>query len=937
MRFELLGPFRVYHDGRSVPLGSVKQRLLLATLLLRPNEVVGTDELTAMLWGDDEPPSAAANLRTYVRGLRRSLGGGATWDGITAAAGGYLLRVGPDERDLDLFDAAAARGREALAAADLDRAEAELSDALRLWRGAPLSDLPLRPRLARRVAQLEERRLLVEEDHAEAMLALGASADVVHRLRGLLDRHPLRQRAWGQLMVGLYRIGDVAGALDAYRQARQKLAEETGLDPAPELVALYDDILHHRPGLTAQPPTGPDRPASGTAVGPLHQRPEQLPRAVPEFVGRSVELASLDRLLSGGAELPTSVTISVVSGMAGVGKTTLALHWAHRVADRFPDGQLYVNLRGYDEVGLVSPADALSGFLEALGVPHARIPSDTEARTGLYRSLLASRRMLLVLDNARDSAQVRALLPGAGRCMVVVTSRDRLGGLVASECATPLTLDVLTAEESMSLLARRLGDNRLASASGAVADIIEAAGRLPLALSIVAARAATHPTFPLSAIAAELHWAEARLDALADGDVRRVFSWSFLALGADAARLFTLLGLHPGPDLTAAAASALAGVPATAVTPILRELTRLHLLTEHTPGRFAFHDLLRAYAAELAQSSERGDEHVAARQRLYDHYLHAAYPAALLLQPQWPAIEPVAPLPVPARRPVTDHDGALAWFTVEHRVLVRVVRQAAQNGFEAYAWQIAWALTTFSAPRGLWQDQLAIQSVALTAAEKIDDLAGQAVANRLLSRALIRLGDRTTAEHRLKRALELHERLGDPIGQAQTLHNYCELCYLDGRLDEALTHGREALRLYRLVGNHAGEARTLNAIGWLLATTGDYVQAIASCREALDQQRRTDDRNGQAATLDSLGFAYDRLGERDRAVDCYEQAIHLFRASADRYHEAETLIRLGDTREGMGDRNAAAAAWRLAARIYEDVRDPAAEEVRRRLERLALC
>ncbi|MBQ1014942.1 winged helix-turn-helix domain-containing protein, partial [Micromonospora sp. M51] len=225
MRFELLGPFRVYHDGRSVPLGSVKQRLLLATLLLRPNEVVGTDELTAMLWGDDEPPSAAANLRTYVRGLRRSLGGGATWDGITAAAGGYLLRVGPGERDLD-------------------RAEAELSDALRLWRGAPLSDLPLRPRLARRVAQLEERRLLVEEDHAEAMLALGASADVVHRLRGLLDRHPLRQRAWGQLMVGLYRIGDVAGALDAYRQARQKLAEETGLDPAPELVALYDDILH---------------------------------------------------------------------------------------------------------------------------------------------------------------------------------------------------------------------------------------------------------------------------------------------------------------------------------------------------------------------------------------------------------------------------------------------------------------------------------------------------------------------------------------------------------------------------------------------------------------------------------------------------------------------------------------------------------------------
>jgi DNA-binding SARP family transcriptional activator/Tfp pilus assembly protein PilF len=928
VRYDLLGPLRVYREDQPVPLGSVKQRLLLATLLLRPNEVVGTNELAAMLWGDEQPASAAANLRTYVRGLRKSLGGGAPWAGITAAAGGYLLRVGPGERDVDLFDAAVARGRDALAAADADRAEAELSAAVGLWRGDPLSDLPLRPALARRVAQVEERRLLAEEDYAEAVLALGAPADVVPRLRALLDRYPLRQRAWGQLMVGLYRIGDVAGALDAFRRARQVLAEETGLDPAPELTTLYDDILHHRPGLAAHPPQG-----DGQAPGALIARPEQLPRAVPGFVGRRAELASLDALLDGGAQGPTSVVISAVSGMAGVGKTALALHWAHRAAGRFPDGQLYVNLRGYDEAGVVSPSDALSGFLEALGVPHARIPTDLEARTGLYRSLLASRRMLVVLDNARDSAQVRALLPGAGGCMVVVTSRDRLGGLIAAECAAPLTLGVLTVEESMSLLASRLGASRLASEPAAVAAIVEAAGRLPLALSIVAARVATHPTFPLGAIAAELHSAEARLDALADGDVRRVFSWSYLALRNDAARLFTLLGLHPGPDLTAPVAAALAGVSTAAVTPRLRELTRLHLLAEHTPGRYAFHDLLRAYAAELADASERADERAADRQRLYDYYLHAAYPAALLLQPQWPPIEPVPPLPSPDRLPATDHDSALAWFTAEHRVLIRVVRQAAENGFETYAWQIAWALNTFLAPRGLWQDQLDTQRVALAAAEKTDDLAGQAAANRLLSRALTRLGDHDAAEYRLKRALELHERLGDPTGQAQTLHNYCELCYVDGRPDEALAKGREALRLYRLAGNRSGEARTLNAIGWLLASTGDYVQAIESCTEALAQQRRSDDRNGQAATLDSLGFAYDRLGERVRAADCYEQAIQLFRDSVDRYHEAETLIRLGDTRDGMGDRAAAAAAWHQALRIYEDVGDPAAEQARRRLER----
>ncbi|MEE6308122.1 BTAD domain-containing putative transcriptional regulator [Plantactinospora veratri] len=936
VRFDLLGPLRVYREGQPVRLGSVKQRLLLATLLLRPNEVVGTNELAAMLWGDEQPASAGANLRTYVRGLRQSLGGGTPWEGITTAAGGYLLRVGSGERDLDLFDAAAARGRDALAATDAGRAEAELSAAVGLWRGDALSDLPLRPALARRVAQLEERRLLAEEDYAEALLALDSPADVVRRLRTLLDRNPLRQRAWGQLMVGLYRSGDVAGALDAFRQARQVLAEETGLDPAPELTGLYDDILHHRPGLAAHPPPAPDGPVPGTVPGPLVQRPMQLPRAVPEFVGRRAELASLDALLDGGARGPTTVVISAVSGMAGVGKTALALHWAHRAAARFPDGQLYVNLRGYDEAGVVSPPDALSGFLEALGVSHARIPSDTEARTGLYRSLLASRRMLVVLDNARDSAQVRALLPGAGRCMVVVTSRDRLDGLIAAECAAPLTLGLLTAEESTSLLASRIGVSRLASEPAAVADIVEAAGRLPLALSIVAARVATHPTFPLGAIAAELHSAEARLDALADGDVRRVFSWSYLALGQDAARLFTLLGLHPGPDLTAAAAAALAGVSTAAVTPRLRDLTRLHLLAEHTPGRYAFHDLLRAYAAEFVESSERADERAAARRRLYDHYLHAAYPAALLLQPQWAPIEPVPPLSVPASRPVTDHDGALAWFTAEHRVLSRVVQQAAENGFEAYAWQIAWSLNTFLAPRGLWQDQLATQRVALAAAEKIDDLAGQAAANRLLARALTRLGDHDAAEYRLERALELHERLGDPTGQAQTLHNYCELCYLDGRLDEALAHGREALRLYRSAGNRSGEARTLNAIGWLLATTGDYVQAIESCTEALAQQRRSDDRNGQAATLDSLGFAYDRLGDRDRAADCFEQAIQLFRESVDRYHEAETLIRLGDTREGMGDRTAAAAAWRQAVRIYEDSGDPGAEEARRRLERYGL-
>ncbi len=677
------------------------------------------------------------------------------------------------------------------------------------------------------------------------------------------------------------------------------------------------------------------RAADPDAVEPPGERPQQLPLAVPEFVGRHCELAVLDSGLHEGSGGRCAVTIFAVSGMAGVGKTTLALHWAHRVSGKFPDGQLHVNLRGYDGADVMDPGEALRGFLEALGVPGPVVPASVEARAGLYRSLLADRRMLVVLDNARDAAQVRPLLPGAGDCVVVVTSREELSGLVAAECAQPLRLDVLTAEESMSLLASRLGTRRLAAEPDAAAAMIDVTGRLPLALSIVAARVALHPSFPLDTFAAGLRSDEAVPDVLTDGDVRAAFSWSYLALSQPAARLFRLLGLHPGPDLTAEAAAALAGDPVADVAPRLRELTRLHLLSEHVPGRYAFHDLLRAYAAELARSGGDADEWREARRRMLDYYLHSAYPAAVLLQPQWPAIDPVPPLPANIRSATGDHDDALAWFAAEHPVLIRAVRQAAATGFETYAWQLAWTLTTFVAPRGLWQDQLAVQRIALAAAERSGDVAGQAVANRLLARAETRLGDLDTADERLRRALDLYGRLDDPTGQAQTLHNYAELCYLRGRLDEGIRHVLDALRLYRQVGNHAGEARTLNAVGWLYAATGDYHRAIESCAEALARQRASGDSNGQGATLDSLGFAYHRLGEHQRAADCYERAVGLFRDSADRYHEAETLQRLGEARLATGDRAGAAAAWRLAARLLDDLGDPAAAHAYDQSERLS--
>lgn len=922
-RFDLLGPLRVSRDETEIPLVAVKQRQLLAGLLLRPNEIISTDELLAVLWAGDPPASAAANLRTYVRGLRQALGS----ERLPSVTGGYQLRVEPGERDLDRFESAVALGRAALADGRPDRAAAELAEALGIWRGAALAGLPLTPPLARRVRLLEERRLLAEEDHAEARLASGEAAAVVQRLRSLVDQHPLRQRACGQLMTALYRTGDISGALEAFRELRSALAERTGLDPAPELVRLHDDILHQR---------GEQQPADPRAAQPppdlageqhtADRRPAQLPLDAAGFIGRQSELARLDGCLDAPQGTARTVVISSISGMPGVGKTALALHWAHRVAGRFPDGQLYLNLRGYDDMEAVSPAEALRSFLEALGVPDARMPVTLDARVGLYRSLLASRHTLILLDNARDADQVRPLLPGAGGSVVVITSRDQLTTLVATERARSLTLDVLSREESERLLANWLGPDRTAREPAAVADIVEASSRLPLALAIAAARIAVKPDFPLAAFAAELRPHEARLDALSDGDVRRVFSWSYRTLSEPAARLFGLLGLHPGPDVTVGAAAALAGEQPAVVQSALRELIRRHLLTEHEPGRYTLHDLLRTYAAELVGPSRQP------LHRLFDHYLHTACAAARLLQPQWPQVTPVPPLPDSSALALHDRQAALDWFTAEHHVLIRVVRQMAETGFETYAWQLAWAVTAFLAPRGLWQDQFTVHQTAVAAARRSGDRSGQAMANRLLARAALRLGDHDEAEARLDAALALYEHLDDVTGQAQTLHSHTELAFERGRPQRALAYGERALRLNRSAGSAAGEARSLNAIGYVLATIGDYHQAVTHCTEALAILEKIDDRNGQAATLDSLAFAYERLGDHEWAVELYERSVELFRDSADRYHEAETLTRLGRVRDAMGDAAAAREAWLRAVQIYDALGDPAADEARRHLD-----
>jgi Domain of unknown function (DUF4062)/NB-ARC domain len=477
--------------------------------------------------------------------------------------------------------------------------------------------------------------------------------------------------------------------------------------------------------------------------------PRQLPAAVQHFAGRTTELAALTGLLRRRAETGGTVVISAIGGTAGVGKTALAVYWAHQVADRFPDGQLYVNLRGFDPAGtVVEPAEAVRRFLDAVGVPPERIPADLDAQAALYRSQLAGRRMLVVLDNARDTAQVRPLLPGAPTCLVLVTSRNQLSGLVAADGAHPIILKLLTPDEAQDLLTRRLGPDRTAAEPEAVEQIITACARLPLALAIVAAQAATHPHLPLATLASELCTDADRLGPLTTDDpatdVRAVFSWSYHALIPEAARLFRLLGLHPGPDISTPTAASLAALPTSRVRLLLAELARANLIVEPIPGRYGFHDLLRAYAADLAHTVDTDQQRHNATHRILDHYLHTAYTAERLLNPARDPITLSSPQTGVAPEQLVDHRQALDWFTTERPVLLATVDHAATTGWDTHAGQLTWTLTTFLGRRGHWHDQVVAGRAAVAAAQRLADPPAQARAYRTVADAYILLGVSTT-------------------------------------------------------------------------------------------------------------------------------------------------------------------------------------------------
>jgi tetratricopeptide (TPR) repeat protein len=684
---------------------------------------------------------------------------------------------------------------------------------------------------------------------------------------------------------------------------------------------------------------------TASKVGAQSQRgehavvPQQLPAAARHFVGRTSELKRLNEIATSD-QSNTTVTIVTITGQAGIGKTALALHWAHQTVDRFPDGQLYLDLRGFSPAASpVPPAEAIRYFLDALEVPPERIPSTMEAQAALLRTLVANRRMLLVLDNAVDLAQVRPLLPGSSAGLVLVTSRNRLTSLVAEHGAQTILLDLLTDYEAGQLLSGGSIDPDLgATETSAFRQLIEYCGRLPLALTIVAARAAAEPAWPLARLATELADERSRLDALETGDpdanVRVVFASSYRSLNAECRSLFRLLGMHPGPDFSALALASMAGCSPRRVRHRLDELIRSHLIDEPSPDRFVLHDLLRTYATELANAHDSRVERMGALHRLFDHYLHTACAAALLLDP---GRDPIALAPLTGGAipgTLLDYGQALRWFTVEHRVLLATIDRAADSGFGRHAWQLAWSVASYFDTQGRWDHLEATHEVALAAATRLDDRTGQLHTHAGIAVAQARRGRWDVAGHRLRQALDLCEQVNDNRAKAHVQFILSWVYGCQDRYRDALHHGELALELFQAVGNRTMQARALNGMGWDHALLGNYQQTLTYCQRALALLQELGDRSGEAATWDSLGYAHHRLGDQEQAVECYRTAVEISRDLDSRLPQAVILAHLGDAHHAAGNQAAARTTWRKAWRLFEELNHPGAEQVRVKLDQI---
>jgi DNA-binding SARP family transcriptional activator/tetratricopeptide (TPR) repeat protein len=967
MEFGILGPLRVVVCGRRIGVASDKQRALLALLLLRANRTVTVDRLVDGVWQERPPATANRLVHTYVWRLRRLLQeAGEHRDRIVTEPTGYRLLVEDGELDLTRFETMLDQGHAAFAGGDPRQAADLLRGAVELWRGEPLEDVPMAAGHTSELAALGERRTAAVELRMEAELVLGRHAELIGELQRMRAAHPLRERPAGLLMLALYRAGRQAEALEVFRRLRQRLGDELGIDPGREISTLHESLL--RGDATVAAPAPPASPAPPTPPV-AEQRPpgpdgaDRLPPSVSDFTGRERELKRAHAIVqqfAADAEVPGRSPAIAVVGLAGVGKTAFALHLARTVARNFPDGLLFVDLQGFSGHP-VAPRAALDTLLRALGVPPGEVPTDLAEQQARYRAILVDRRVLVLLDDARDEAQVRPLLPPGSRCLGLVTSRQHMPGL---DSVRTMVLDVLPAEDATRFLAAIVGEERVDRDPGA-GRVVDLCGGLPLAVRIAGARLAARPNWSLAEFATRLEREQLRLANLTAGDlaVRGALELSVRTLRPPVGLALRRLGLLGGPQIGVEAVACLADLPTGVAVAVVEELADASLLQSTARiDRYRLHDLVRLFAADLARTDDSPDERAAALRRLLSWYLHTVYGVDELLTPHRarPAVDWCEPARPPATFPtVTD---ALDWCEAERPALVAAVSAASSYGLHQHGWQLAALLWGFFNQRRHWTDWLTTHEVALASAHQLGDLQAQAQIHNNLGNVYHDLHRLDEAGHHLEQALATRREMGDQAGEASSLNNLGGVYRLMGRHDEAIACLLRSLAIRRSLGNRAAEGNTLINLGDVYHTAGRYTDSVACLEQALGIQRELGSRHGEAGALVNLADTLIDLGRYDDACAGLNQADALFEELGNQYgqafvrhhlgrvqlalgrfedalehlHEAlaartamgdrsgcaDTLVRIGETHLAAGQTDEARAAWRRAAEGYRQMGSP---------------